>query len=55
VREIEIRLPRCRLVLYEKELLALLKGHPDIWAAGLLRGKGMLRARQNEKRGEIAK
>jgi hypothetical protein len=51
-REIEIRLPRCRLVLYEKELLALLKEHPGIWAAGLKRGKGLIRARQANNRRE---
>ena len=43
---IEIKLLRCRLVLYENELLLMLREHPDIWQQGLRRGKGVIRARQ---------
>jgi hypothetical protein len=47
---IEIKLLRCRLVLYENELLLMLREHPDIWQQGLRRGKGVIRARQAEAR-----
>jgi hypothetical protein len=47
---IRIYMKRAILVLDEKELLALLKERPDIWATGLQRGKGILRARQAGRR-----
>jgi hypothetical protein len=50
VKEIEIRLPRSVVVLTVNEVLALLQERPDIWQEGLRRGKGLLRARQTEKR-----
>jgi hypothetical protein len=50
VREIKIHLPRCVVVLTANEVLALLQERPDIWQEGLKRGKGLLRARQAEKR-----
>jgi hypothetical protein len=50
MKEISIRLPRCVVVLTANEVLALLQEHPDIWQEGLKRGKGLLRARQAEKR-----
>jgi hypothetical protein len=50
MKEIEIRLPRCRLVLFEDELLLMLRAYPEIWEAGLKRGKGLLRQQQTESR-----
>jgi hypothetical protein len=47
---IEIKLPRCAVILTVGEVLALLRESPAIWAAGLQRGKGLQRQRQVERR-----
>ena len=41
--EIVIRLPRCVVVLKQAEVMDMLKQNPDLWAAGLKRGKGYMR------------
>jgi hypothetical protein len=50
--QITIKLPRCIVVLTVNEMLALLRERPAIWAAGLKRGKGLIRARQANNRRE---
>ena len=52
MREIEIRLPCCILVLTEGELMQMLREHVGIWQQGLQRGKGLQRSRQAERRTE---
>lgn len=47
---VEIRLPKCRLVLTETELTTLLATRPDLWAEAIRRGKVMLRRRRFERR-----
>jgi len=47
---IEVKLPRCLVVLTEAELLSLLAHDRDLWARGLERGKAVLRARAREAR-----
>ena len=41
--EVIIKGPRMMVVLYEREILDMLKKYPDIWATALKRGKGVLR------------
>lgn len=47
---IEVKLPRCLVVLTEAELLSLLAHDRDLWARGLERGKAVLRSRAREAR-----
>jgi hypothetical protein len=47
---IEIRLPRCRIFLTEREIENLLKHDPELWEAALKRGKAITRARQRRER-----
>lgn len=47
---VEIRLPKCRLVLTQGELLDLLARDPDTWQRALERGKAVLRQRRFEER-----
>jgi len=47
---IEIKLPKCRLFLTEREMLRLLNQDPDLWMLALKRGKGITRARQARAR-----
>lgn len=47
---LEIKLPKCLIVLTKGELIAILKHNPDIWQRGLKRGKAVRRARQTVKR-----
>jgi hypothetical protein len=49
-REIEIKLPRCILVLTEAELMQMLKDNSGIWQQALVRGKSVIRARQAQAR-----
>lgn len=51
-RYIEIQLPKCRVFLTPDEISRLLQRDPDLFAAALKRGKGILRARAQEKRRE---
>ncbi len=48
---VEIRLPKCLLVLTRGELLFLLSQDQDVWRRALERGKAILRQRQNQERG----
>lgn len=47
---IEIRLPKCRVFLTEREIESLLKHDPELWEAALKRGKAITRARQRRER-----
>ncbi len=47
---IEIKLTRCLLVVTETELQRLLARDPELWQKAMHRGKGLLRARQAERR-----
>ncbi|TEB08621.1 hypothetical protein Psch_02187 [Pelotomaculum schinkii] len=47
---IEIKLPKCTLFLLPDELNRLLQQDPDLFAKGIKRGKGILRARQAMER-----
>lgn len=47
---IEIKLPKCLLVLTEQELQSLLTRDPTLWATALQRGKAVMRARKIEHR-----
>ncbi|HHY33343.1 MAG TPA: hypothetical protein GX515_10115 [Firmicutes bacterium] len=49
---IEVRLPRCVMVLTEAEFLSLLAHDREIWTRALERGKAVLRARVREAREE---
>ncbi|MGD0621456.1 MAG: hypothetical protein ABSA82_03185 [Thermacetogeniaceae bacterium] len=53
MKEIEVRLPRCTLILTEAEILQLLKSNIGIWQTALVRGKAVMRARQAEKRQKL--
>jgi len=44
--EIEIKLPRCLLILTEDEMLSMLKLKPDVWSEALQRGKAHIRRKQ---------
>jgi hypothetical protein len=43
-------LPKCRIVLTESEVRALLHSRPDIYRAGLQRGKAIIRGRKAKER-----
>lgn len=47
---VEVKLPRCLLVLTEAELVSLLALDREIWAKALERGKVVQRARQRAAR-----
>lgn len=47
---LEIRLPKCLIVLTKGELLTLLRQDPELWRKALKRGKVVRRRRQAEKR-----
>lgn len=47
---VEIRLPKCRLVLTQGELLDLLSRDPATWQRALHRGKAVIRQRRFEER-----
>jgi ribosomal protein L37AE/L43A len=47
---IEIKMTKCRLFLTEPELESLLARDPELWAAAIKRGKGILRARAAARR-----
>lgn len=47
---IEIQLPKCLVVLTPGEVEYMLRFHPTIWQQALMRGKGVKRAQQTEKR-----
>ncbi|MGE5593432.1 MAG: hypothetical protein ACM3X3_07095 [Betaproteobacteria bacterium] len=42
---IEIRLPKCWVLLTEREVESLLKRDPALWRTALERGKAVMRAR----------
>ncbi|MHB1255268.1 MAG: hypothetical protein ACYCXI_03480 [Dethiobacteraceae bacterium] len=46
---IEIKLPKCRLLLSERELLSLLAYDPELWALALRRGKAVKRLQRFEQ------
>ncbi len=48
---IEVKLPRCLLVITEAELMQMLNDHVGIWQQGLRRGKAIQRSRQATERG----
>jgi hypothetical protein len=48
---VEVRLPKCRLVLTQGELLDLLARDPATWERALRRGKAVMRQRQFQERG----
>jgi hypothetical protein len=51
---IEIKLPKCLLVLTEREMLSLLRANPLIWERALRRGKFIRRAaKAREPKGKI--
>ncbi len=47
---LEVRLPKCLVVLTKGELLTLLRQDPELWEKALKRGKVVRRRRQAEKR-----
>lgn len=47
---VEIRLPKCRLVLTQGELLDLLSRDPPTWERAIQRGKAVLRQRRFQQR-----
>lgn len=47
---IEVQLPKCKVLLTQKEMLTLLNGNPGIFQLGLKRGKYDKRARSIENR-----
>ncbi|MEW6047006.1 MAG: hypothetical protein AB1609_11070 [Bacillota bacterium] len=47
---IEVKLPKCLLVLTEAELLSLLAHDRGLWETALRRGKAVQRARTREAR-----
>ena len=47
---LEVRLPKCLVVLTKGELLTLLRQDPELWRKALKRGKAVRRRRQAEKR-----
>jgi len=48
-RYIEIKLPRCLILLTKAELLALLAGDKELWTRGIRRGKYRYRMKGAEK------
>jgi hypothetical protein len=46
---IEIVLPKCLLVITREELYYMLKQNPQIWQAGIKRGKAIKRVEKVEK------
>lgn len=48
-RLIEIKLPRCLVVLTEAEILTLLRANPLIWERALRRGKFARRAAARQR------
>lgn len=48
---IEVRLPKCLVVLTPGEIEYMLRYHPTIWQEALMRGKQVRRARQTAQRG----
>ncbi len=53
MKEIEVRLPRCILILTEAEILQMLKSNIGIWQQAVIRGKAVARARQTQARAEM--
>ncbi len=47
---IEVKLPKCLVVLSESEFISLLAQDPALWATALERGKAVMRARRREAR-----
>ncbi|HBQ29089.1 MAG TPA: hypothetical protein DD719_06860 [Desulfotomaculum sp.] len=47
---IEIHMTKCKLFLYEQELVTLLARDPNLWAIAIRRGKGIKRARSSQGR-----
>jgi len=46
-------MPKCWLVFEESEMMALLKGRPDIWETAIRRGKPFSRAeKEGYRRGK---
>ncbi|MCL6449558.1 MAG: hypothetical protein K6U04_15725 [Armatimonadetes bacterium] len=52
-RLIEIKMSKCVIYLYERELAHLLSLNPELWAASIRRGKAIRRAAVAEKREEV--
>ena len=49
-KELEIKLNRCTLILYESELMRMLSSHPDIFRKATGRGKGAQRVNSTLRR-----
>lgn len=47
---VQIRLPKCWVLLTEREIEDLLKRDPELWETALKRGKAVMRARARETR-----
>lgn len=47
---IEVRLPKCLLILTESEFLSLLAHDPTLWGQAIARGKALKRARRRAAR-----